>query len=75
MAEDIKLLLNKLVSITELLTVETADLLRDLTDRYPADYRVGMLERVDALREAGLQLRTIADTSLGKTDLQNEVQA
>jgi hypothetical protein len=31
-------------------------------------------QRVAALQEAGLRLRTIAGTSLGKMDLQNEVQ-
>lgn len=68
MNEEALAVLTKLVSVVETLTKETAELLGAHASSFRGNYVAEVRQRADALREAGLQLRIIADKALPKQD-------
>jgi hypothetical protein len=59
--DEIKIVLEKLVSVTEFLAEEVADLVDDRANRTTRDYVPGIKARADEIRAASAQLRTVFD--------------
>ena len=60
---EIETVLDKIVSVTEFLAREIADLVDDKANRLPNEYTAGIRRRGNEIREATSQLRTIFDTN------------
>ena len=66
--DEVKLVLDKLVSVTEFLCNETAGLVNDYSTRVTKEAVAGVRARSEQLRAAGQELRSIYGTSLDRQD-------